>query len=54
MDQLEYIEVLWRVIYALGAVIAALIGTVWQHILKDRKTAIDVQRLKDKVGINGA
>lgn len=53
MSQLEYIEILWRVIYVMGAIIAVLVGIVWKHIQHDRKRDIDLQKCKDALGING-
>lgn len=54
MSEAEYIAVLWRVITGLSVVIAALIGVVWRHVVEDRKRAVDLQRVKDRLGINGA
>lgn len=53
MSEEEYIAVLWRIIYALGGIVIALLAVVWRHILIDRERALDIQRCKDALGING-
>lgn len=53
MSQAEYIAVLWRIIGCEAVIIAAFAAVIWKHILDDRKTRTEVQRLKDAVGLNG-
>lgn len=47
----EYISVLWRVIGAMGLIIAALVAVVWRHILIDISRAKDLDKCKDELGI---
>ena len=44
---------LWRVIYAEGGVIVALVAVVWHHIMEDKRLRRDVYRLKLRLGMNG-
>ena len=53
MDEREDIAFLWRVIYALGAIVAALVGVVWHHVIEDRKTRRELERVKRRLGLNG-
>lgn len=52
MTSAEYIELLWRVIYAFGFIIAGLIAAVWRHVIEDRKTRVELERCKLILGLN--
>lgn len=47
----EYVLVLWRVIGAMGLIIAALGGALWRHIDRDNERARTLEKCKDALGI---
>lgn len=60
MNEAEYIAILWRIITVEAVILAAFAGVIWRHFVVDRSTRkeladtrLDLQKCKDRLGING-